>query len=173
MSERRPIARSPRYLIDEDGHVFSTIGGTTKEIVPSNSGRYLHVTLGMGVGVKRQTVDVHVLVAETFIGPCPPGEEVRHLDGDQRHNHWSNLGYATHEVNISDKNAHGTGTVGEHHPGAKLTAKQVEDIRSRDCSGRGAQRALAREFGVAASVICRIRKGQLWTKARPSKGGRA
>jgi hypothetical protein len=93
MSEQRIIARSQRYLIDEDGRVFSTIGAREREIAPSRSGRYLHVTLYSGRGEKPQTVDVHVLVAETFIGPCPPGMEVRHLDGDERHNHKSNLGY--------------------------------------------------------------------------------
>ncbi len=38
---------------------------------------------------------VHKLVAEAFIGPCPPRQEVRHLDGDKLNNTVSNLAYGT------------------------------------------------------------------------------
>lgn len=36
---------------------------------------------------------VHQLVAEAFIGPCPPGYKLVHLDGIPDHNHLANLAY--------------------------------------------------------------------------------
>ncbi|AGM13416.1 HNH endonuclease [Mycobacterium phage Gizmo] len=50
---------------------------------------------------------VYQLVALTFIGPCPPGMEVRHLDDDFTNDHWTNLAYGTHQENIADSIASG------------------------------------------------------------------
>jgi HNH endonuclease len=36
---------------------------------------------------------VHQLVAETFIGPCPPRHKLVHLNGDRSNNSLSNLAY--------------------------------------------------------------------------------
>lgn len=48
----------------------------------------------------------HRLVAAAFIGPCPPGHEVLHIDGT-RNNHVSNLRYGTRKENMVDKVKHG------------------------------------------------------------------
>ena len=58
---------------------------------------------------------VHVLVAEAFIGPRPPGQVIRHLDGDSLNNSLTNLAYGTPSENIKDQVRHGT------HPFAKKT----------------------------------------------------
>lgn len=56
----------------------------------------------------------HRLVAHAFIGPCPPGQEVLHIDGT-RNNHVSNLRYGTRSENTADKVRHG------QHPMASKT----------------------------------------------------
>src|ERR1022692_1435720 len=53
-------------------------------------------------------VMVHVLVAAAFHGPCPPGLEVRHLDGNSQNNAASNLAYGTASENCLDMVQHGT-----------------------------------------------------------------
>lgn len=58
-----------------------------------------------GVGSTRT---VHGLVMEAFVGPCPDGMEIRHLDGDPENSFRSNLSYSTHSDNVMDKRAHGT-----------------------------------------------------------------
>jgi HNH endonuclease/NUMOD4 motif len=58
---------------------------------------------------------VHRLVAAAFIGPCPPGQEVRHLDGDRTNCVLVNLAYGTHSDNVHDSVQHGT------HPWASRT----------------------------------------------------
>lgn len=45
---------------------------------------------------------------ETFVGPPPPGLEVRHLDGVSHNNLLSNLVYGTHLENMRDRLIHGT-----------------------------------------------------------------
>jgi hypothetical protein len=51
---------------------------------------------------------VHVLVALTFIGPPPPGHEVRHGDGNRANPRLDNLCYGTRADNIDDARRHGT-----------------------------------------------------------------
>lgn len=51
---------------------------------------------------KKSDRDVHVLVAEAFIGPRPPGYDVRHWDDDPNNNHASNLLYGTRGDNQRD-----------------------------------------------------------------------
>lgn len=51
---------------------------------------------------------IHALVMLTFVGPCPEGLEIRHLDGDATNNALSNLVYGTHSQNEYDKVRHGT-----------------------------------------------------------------
>lgn len=53
---------------------------------------------------------IHLLVAESFIGPKPEGKQVRHLDGDSQNNRLSNLAYGTPSENVFDQVRHGTHT---------------------------------------------------------------
>jgi hypothetical protein len=48
---------------------------------------------------RRRMVAVHILVARTFLGERPPGQEVCHLDEDKRNNWARNLAYDTPEAN--------------------------------------------------------------------------
>lgn len=73
-----------------------------------NGGLYLGLTLH-GPDKSRYW-RVHQLVMLAFAGPCPPGLEVRHLDGDHEHNARTNLAYGTRGQNEHDKVAHGTHT---------------------------------------------------------------
>lgn len=70
---------------------------------------------------EREGRTVHSLVMEAFAGPCPPGMEVRHLDGDPANNRWApgsteaevranggNLIYGTSGANKDDQVRHGT-----------------------------------------------------------------
>lgn len=52
---------------------------------------------------------------------------------------------------------------GESHSAAKLTAVQVDEIRRRYSAGGCSHYQLAREYGVARSLIYAILKGQIWT----------
>lgn len=57
---------------------------------------------------KRVSMLVHRVVAAAFLGPCPEGQEVRHIDGDPTNNCLDNLAYGTKSENIRDQLRHGT-----------------------------------------------------------------
>lgn len=55
------------------------------------------------VNGQKITKRVHILVAEAFLGPCPPGMEVAHADDIGDHNWLGNLSYQTHADNCADR----------------------------------------------------------------------
>ena len=99
----------PEYMVSDRGRVWSrprttTRGGLLKLNTDSHGRVYVNLTRNGKQKVRR----VHQLVAEAFIGPCPSGMEVRHLDGNPANNSLANLQYSTHAVNMADMVAHGT-----------------------------------------------------------------
>lgn len=98
-----------RYQVSADNRVRSlprhgVVGGELALCrIP---GRYPTVNLSRS-GVAR-TEELHRLVARAFIGPAPPGQEVRHLDGDPWNCTPGNLVYGTRSENMLDKRLHGT-----------------------------------------------------------------
>lgn len=49
---------------------------------------------------RRKTKSVHRLVMETFVGPCPKGMEVLHINGVAYDCRLENLRYGTHSENV-------------------------------------------------------------------------
>ena len=94
---------------------------------PNNKG-YPVVNLSKNGKVIMRTV--HTLVAEAFIGPPQPGEEVRHGDGVRSNPALYNLCYGTRKQNVEDAIAHGT-FGGVNTGNAQLNAEQVREIRSQ------------------------------------------
>ena len=64
--------------------------------------------------------------------------------------------------NVRDCRAKGRGTFGERSGAAKLTATDIRAIRARYIPRRVSQRVLAREYGVAHSLIGGIVRRQGW-----------
>jgi hypothetical protein len=67
---------------------------------------HLHVNLYVN-GVP-WTSNIHQLVLIAFIGPCPPGMECCHNDGNPSNNHLDNLRWDTRSANNLDRIRHGT-----------------------------------------------------------------
>lgn len=101
---------------------------------------------------------VSTLVAEAFIGVRPKGLFVLHNDGDQKNNCITNLRYGTQRDNMLDSIKHGTRPKGIVHKCAKLTEKQVREIRTSDKTNI----ALAKKFGVDPSTVRLARIGKSW-----------
>jgi hypothetical protein len=79
-----------------------------------------------------------------FVGPRPPGLEIRHLDGDPGNNALNNLRYGTRSENLVDKSYHGQ---------RKLTIAGVKEIRE----SRLPVRVLAKVFGVCENSIRNVK----------------
>lgn len=133
---------------------------------PDGAG-YLTLTL-TGAG-KRQSGRINRLVAEAFLGPGPPTDQVGHRNGDKTDNRPANLQWVTKSAYASRGLpvglAPGThrlrpGAQGSRHPHAKLTEADVVKIRA----GRGyvSQQALARQYGVGKSTIWSVQHRATW-----------
>lgn len=160
VEEWRLVPGMPHYLISNHGHAKSVKKDGHKgkvlipTIMPRSSGGYAQVTM-----YKRLRL-VHRLVLLAFVGPCPNGHQTAHLDGNPLNNHVSNLKWATPKENCSHRYLHGTHPTGERSATAKLTQKQVDEIRALHKIER--QVDLAKRFGVARSTIQRIQSGERW-----------
>ena len=94
-----------RYEVSDQARVRNLANGrilTGRTMVNG----YRAVTIG-GRAEKTQCY-IHQLVAEAFIGPRPPGQEVRHLDGRRDNSVRVNLAYGTISQNAYDAVGHGT-----------------------------------------------------------------
>lgn len=104
VSDRGQVRSVERTITYRDGRSYVTPGQPIQPQVKDSG--HLHVRLSReGVG---RTVYVHTLVAEAFIGPRPPGREVRHRNGKHDDNWWTNLRYGTRAENVRDAVEHGT-----------------------------------------------------------------
>lgn len=143
--ERRPWPGDPRYLVGEDGTVVGARGRVASQFV-DNVG-YPCVYAG------GRTRRVHVLVAETFLGPRPVNMYVTHRDGDKTNNAVGNLRYGSPAQNSQDQVLHGTAARGERMGTAKLCEDDVRAIRSAYAAGDVTYMALARRYGVGMTTI--------------------
>lgn len=119
-----------------------------------NSDGYASVTMKSNSVNYRQPV--HKLVLVAFIGPCPPGLQCRHLDGDRWNATLSNLEWNTYQVNQDDIEAHGNRLRGSRQPNSKLTESKVRKIRTLVSIDRLDRKQIARRFGVHVSTIHRV-----------------
>lgn len=156
-----------RYEVSSLGRLRSwvTNGGRRRsepKLIAPAGDRYLRAGLAIRAGW-RPIFTVHSLVALAFIGPCPPGLQVCHNNGQSHDNRAENLRYGTPAENQADRQKHGTIPRGEDHKRAKLTRDQVREIRARHGSGDGSYATLALEYGVSKPLIARIIQRKVWT----------
>ncbi len=123
---------------------------------------YWKVTLNLES--KTQTPFVHRLVARAFIGVCPEGQQVRHLDGNPANSNVSNLCYGTPLQNVDDKYAHGTQRYlkGSILPQAVINERIALEIDSMLKTGiRGVD--IANHFQVTPQLVSSVKKGVAWS----------
>jgi hypothetical protein len=113
----------------------------------------------------------HRLVASAFIGPCPPGKEVNHKDGNKSNNNIDNLEYVTssenhrHAINIGLQRS----VNGDRHGMAKLSYEDVLKVIFLLKSGK-TQREIANMFGIGQPSVSNINIGKTWSKTISERG---
>ncbi len=137
--EYRLIPGYPGHRVGTDGTVWSRLvrgarpprfgEWRKRKPVPNQHGR-LSVAI-----TSRYRTQIHRLVLEVFVGPCPEGMECCHGDGNNQNNALSNLRWDTSKSNKADQVIHGTAQLGSNHSGAKLTDIDVINIRSDYANG--------------------------------------
>jgi hypothetical protein len=173
--EWRPIGWAPGYEVSNMGRVRSldrvvNVRANISDIKqrPAHTKRRKGRVLSLGIGryasatVGGKPSLVHRLVAEAFIGPCPPGHVVCHGLGGPLDNRLENISYGTHsENNGANRLRDGTLPRGERSGMSKLTEEQVIEIKRRSLAGES-RASLGREFGVRAENISHIALGRSW-----------
>lgn len=85
-----------QYETNEDGTIIRNT--ETHEIVPNNNYEItVEVTYPNSVPVTR-TIRIHKIVASAYLGDCPPGYCISHIDGNHRINTYTNLEYIPNEA---------------------------------------------------------------------------
>ena len=109
---------------------------------------------------------VHRLVLLAFVGPCPPGHEVCHNDGDASNNRLSNLRWDTHVSNCHDRKVHGK-EKGLFKKGNRARAKISEaDVRAIHRIGRSMTlREIASMYPIGATQVSNILLDPNWRNA--------
>lgn len=92
----RDIEGYENYQVSSLGGIRSCIGGRIRLLKIQNNRGYGSIQLGAGGGTRY----LHKFVTEAFLGPCPEGMEVDHIDGDRANNRIDNLRYLTHAENM-------------------------------------------------------------------------
>jgi hypothetical protein len=165
----KPVVGFQGYEVSSLGRVRSLTRYVKGKVSPrinhgrvmklASVGRYLAVSLS--TESEKVTRSVHVLVAEAFIGPRPPGYHVCHNDGDSLNNRLSNLRYDTPANNCADMEQHGRRCRGERVPWSRLTETEVREMRRLHRSGFGV-RELSDTFNVACGTARKAIKGLSW-----------
>jgi hypothetical protein len=98
-----PIPGFDGYLVSDTGLIL----GKRRKLLALWPGKAGYLQIGLMCGKERRHFRVHQLVMLAFVGPCPEGMEIRHLDGNPANCALSNLAYGTSAENTQDQIRHG------------------------------------------------------------------
>lgn len=88
------------YEVSDCGNVRRTDGLIMQQHISYNG----YMRVGLRANGKRSHLLVHRLVMAAFVGPCPDGKQVNHIDENRSNNQLLNLEYVTPGENVN----HGT-----------------------------------------------------------------
>lgn len=124
--------------------------------------RFLNGGYG-AVKIGHRSIRAHRYSYELHRGPIPEGAVVRHRCDRTSCVNPDHLEIGTQADNVRDAVERGRarGAPGARNAKAKLTPEQVLEIRRRSDNGE-TRIALSREYGVAATMISNIARGESW-----------
>lgn len=121
------------------------------------------------------TLLVHRLVCHAFHGAPPTCKHhATHRDGNKKNNRMENIRWLTASENNMERHKHGTMLTGDRHPSkywpesvlrgskhgnAKFHEADIVKIRKDSRTST----AIAKDYGVCLSTICKIKKRIFWT----------
>lgn len=158
--EWRAVPGFPRYEVSDQGRVRSLDYNKTKTVRVlklwfDGKGYWQICLCGNRTKTKR---GVHQIVLEAFVGPCPESFEGAHLNGVRTDNRLVNLIWCSKKENHSHKVLHGTTMRGSKSPNAKLTEKQVKEIRAAG----DIHKDIAIRYGVHHGTVGDIKRRATW-----------
>lgn len=150
------------YSVSSHGRVKRTAAGKGAQagrILRGSPNTFGHVQVQLYLEGVSTVLQIHRLVLQAFLGPCPEGMEGCHNDGDPSNNRLDNLRWDTRSENMLDKRIHGTHNMGRrtHCPrGHALSGANLKPSRLargvRDCLACSRAYNFARNNGVPFSL---------------------
>ncbi|SHJ57885.1 NUMOD4 motif-containing protein [Nocardiopsis flavescens] len=123
----KPVVGFPGYEVSDRGRVRSFKRDPEGELLKLHPGGRGYLQLVLRRDGRSHSRLVHRVVLEAFAGPCPPGQETRHLNGDRFDNRRANLAWGTPAENRADAIRHGTS------PAARTRCPQGHPDGERKC----------------------------------------
>lgn len=164
MSQNQSITWKPviGYDLDYTASDTGLIRSKTKILAPYQMANG-YVTVHLKRGEKWRPFLVHRVIAEAFIPNPEQKATVNHKNGVKTDNRTLNLEWASQSEN--NQHANDTGLreqKGELNHMAKLTSKQVQEIRRKYKPWEYTQQRLAEEYGVTQTLISQVILDKIW-----------
>lgn len=155
-----PIKGFENYEISRSGKVWSKFTGKILKNVVDADG-YLNVTL---CAMSRKNMRIHRLVALHFIPNPNNYPQINHKDGNKLNNSVENLEWCTcrHNIRHSFDTGLNFGRKGEKNYMAKLTERQVVDIKKKIMQGLRVG-DIAEDYNIGVYIVSKIKHGKLWS----------
>jgi hypothetical protein len=158
--EWRAIPGLPNFEASDHGRLRRTFNNGNVRIVTGNMHKSGYLRLHLTINGRRRVLRIHRLIAKVFLGDCPRGLVVNHVDGVKLNNQASNLEYVTHRENILHAWRLGLASWEQRprftHP-RRLTDQDIEFIRTNQ--GLLTQAQIGKRLGVSGTMVSKIQKG--------------
>jgi len=162
--ELKTIPKFPAYRVSKNGKVWSVKRKQFLTPTLTNNG-YFRVTLRKNLKT-HGGVEIHRLILQAFVGPCPKGMVACHNNGISTDNRLKNLRWDTIKNNIKDAMKHGTSHClhqnGEANPNAKLKEKDVRMVVYMHRIGLFSQKEIAKIYNMGYIAINNIIAKRSW-----------
>lgn len=161
-SWRPVVGFETTYEISNRGRILSRSRGRKPRLLSQcvHTNGYFSVIL-YDKEIKRHRRYIHRLVAGAFLGVCPDGHCVNHIDGVKTNNHLENLEYLTIAENT--RHANRIGISCSRSNGRLRSPLKEEDVRAIRRVGKSVRQIdLAARYGVAPGTIRDIQARRVW-----------
>lgn len=156
-----PRCVSPHHALTDTERFWSKVDKTSD---PNGCWLWLDLIKPTGYGEYRdgkKKVRAHRFAYELVNGPIPEGKHLLHSCDNPRCVNPAHLSAGTAKENQQDMTQKGRGRIGTRNGSAKLTEQDVIKIKELLAQGFS-QEKIAKQYGVAQSIISKISLGRLW-----------
>lgn len=145
------------YEVSDQGQIRTVINPWNKNperrikaTRPAHKDTRRYQIVGLSKAGLTKVHTVHSVVALAFLGPRPGNHVIDHIDGNRNNNAASNLRYCSNATNTRRGSR------------AKLTPRQVLEIRAMYERGKYSQAFIGRHFGVTQRTVSHIVNAVSW-----------
>lgn len=163
-TDGRILSRWRRVGHGNGGGCHYTPDGPLHELVrgkATKKGKVVSTYVRLKLGSAIVNKNVHNLILETFVGPCPAGMLGCHNDGNAENNQLANLRWGTPKSNSADRWLHGTMRFGSSHQNAVIDETVAQKIKSLLASGWSCP-AVAAKLNASVHIVKDIKRGRTW-----------